>query len=187
MRVRGELRELNDDELMRRTADGERDAFQVLVRRHQTRAVSFGIRYLGNAAPAKDATQEAFVDLYLAAPKYRAEHRFPAFWHRILLNRCHMASRAGRSRSALYGQLDAVPALRVVPPEDELIARQRDVAVQRGLETLSDKLRVVVALRFSAGLSLQDIANTLELPLGTVKSRLFSGLAELRGTLQEDA
>lgn len=187
MRVRGELSALDDDELMRRTAAGERDAFQVLVRRHQTRAVSFGIRYLGGAAPARDATQDAFVDLFLSAAKYRTEQRFPAFWHRILLNRCHMAARAGRARASMHGELEARPTLGVVPPEEQLMARQRDVEVQRGLATLSDKLRVVIALRFSAGLSLQDIATTLDLPVGTVKSRLFAGLAELRGTLQEDA
>ncbi|MDP3231363.1 MAG: sigma-70 family RNA polymerase sigma factor [Myxococcales bacterium] len=150
--------EPDDEVLVQRARSGERAAFHALVRRHQARAIAFAARYLGASAPANDAAQEAFVDLYLSLPRYRSQDRFRAYWHRLLLNRCRMNLRAGRSRETM------------------LMAREREQAVQRSLESLSEKLRVVIALRFTAGLPLQDIADTLELPLGTVKSRLFSGL-----------
>lgn len=176
--------EPDDEVLVQRARSGERAAFHALVRRHQERAIAFAARYLGASAPANDAAQEAFVDLYLSLPRYRSQDRFRAYWHRLLLNRCRMSLRAGRTRETMHAGLRALPTLAVVPAETLLVAREREQAVQRSLETLSEKLRVVVALRFTAGLPLQDIADTLELPLGTVKSRLFSGLAELRATLK---
>lgn len=187
MHVSGAFDGLEDDELMRRTAAGERDAFRTLVRRHQSRALSFGARYLGSPAIARDVAQDAFVDLFLAASTYRAQARFGAFWHRILLNRCQMAARSARTRAVAHTRLEAVPEVSASAAEDALIARQREVAVQRGVDALSEKLRAVVVLRFQSGLALQDIASALELPLGTVKSRLFAGLAELRRNLEDEA
>lgn len=177
--------EHDDEELVRRAQQGQHDAFHALIRRHQARAIAFGTRYLGHPSHARDAAQEAFVDLYLALPRYRAQDRFLSYWHRILLNRCHMAARSTRTREAMHLSLVTVKPPPAAPPEEALIARQDQEAVQRALEGLSEKLRLVVALRFGAGLALQDIAETLELPLGTVKSRLFSGLAELRARLKE--
>lgn len=177
--------ESDDEDLVRRARDGDHEAFRGLVRRYQSRAVAFGTRYLGSAAPARDAAQEAFVDLYLALPRYRAQDRFASYWHRLLLNRCRMAMRANRAREGLREELTRLRPDATLPPDDALIARQSQRAVNEGLERLSEKLRVVVALRFGAGLPLQDIADTLELPLGTVKSRLSSGLVELRSALKE--
>lgn len=179
------LDDRSDEELVRAARGGDRDAFFALVRRHQAKAVSLASRYLGSSSLAHDVAQDAFVDLHLALGRYRAEDRFLAWWHRILINRCRMAVRADRSRITMHAALEATPAEPAPRADELLIARARHLSVQRGLETLTEKLREVVVLRFTAGLPLQDIATTLELPLGTVKSRLFSGLAELRAAMNE--
>lgn len=178
------LAELDDDRLMQLARDGRREAFHVLVRRHQDRAVAFGTRYLGQRATARDAAQESFLELFLSLPRYEARGRFVAYWHQILLNQCRMSARARDTASAATARLVTVPPGPAPLAEEALIASQEQRDVERALQGLSEKLRVVVALRFGGGLSLQEIADTLALPVGTVKSRLFSGLAALRQTLR---
>ncbi|MGV3625471.1 MAG: RNA polymerase sigma factor [Archangium sp.] len=181
------LTELGDDDLMTLARDGSRDAFRVLVRRHEAKAVAFGTRYLGSSLQAKDAAQEAFVELYLALGRYQPRGHFLSYWHQILLNQCRMVVRSGATRRAVYAQLETVAAS-AAPTADELLSALQDQkAVTRALDTLSEKLRVVVALRFGAGLPLQEVAETLDLPLGTVKSRLFAALADLKAALKGTA
>ncbi|MFT3710017.1 MAG: sigma-70 family RNA polymerase sigma factor [Archangium sp.] len=185
MRVAMQGSEPDDEQLVLRARHGDAQAFRLLVQRYQPGAVAFGIRYLGDPARARDAAQDAFVDLYFALARYQPRGRFAAYWHRLLVNRCRMGARADRSRDKLH---DDVATLRVVhapSPEDAFVAREDQLALQAGMARLSEKLRVVVALRFGAGLPLQEIADTLELPLGTVKSRVFAGLAELRAAVKE--
>ncbi|PZR12240.1 MAG: hypothetical protein DI536_15140 [Archangium gephyra] len=181
------LTDLGDDQLMTLAREGSRDAFRVLVRRHETKAVAFGTRYLGSAPQAKDAAQEAFVELYLTLGRYQPRGHFPSYWHQILLNQCRMTVRAAASQRAAYARLESVPSGTAATPDELLSALQDQKAVTRALDTLSEKLRVVVALRFGAGLQLQEIAETLELPVGTVKSRLFAGLADLKSALKGTA
>ncbi|MDP1827102.1 MAG: RNA polymerase sigma factor [Archangium sp.] len=182
----GELRleELDDDQLMTLTRQGQVQAFRTLVRRHQGQAVAFGTRYLGQHAQAADAAQEAFVELFLSVPRYEPRGRFASYWHQILLNQCRMVVRSRQVASLATTRLEALPPNEPLQAEAVLIAHQDQQAVQRALEMLGEKLRAVVALRFAAGLSLQEIADTLEVPLGTVKSRLFAGLGELREALR---
>lgn len=185
--LEGPLTARGDDELMSLSLGGSREAFRVLVRRHESKAVAFGTRYLGSAPLARDAAQEAFVELYRSLPRYEPRGKFLSYWHQILLNQCRMALRAGLTRSEAHARLESVPPVPHPSPDELLIALQNEQQVARALEGLSEKLRVVVALRFGAGLPLQEVATTLELPLGTVKSRLFAALAELKAVLKGTA
>ncbi len=179
------LLDRDDDELILLARGGRADAFDALVRRHQARALAIATRYLGHPHLARDAAQNAFVELLRALPTYRAQGRFTAYWHRLLINQCHMASRSRRTRLAAHEQFGAQVHFEAVLADEALIARERQRDVERALETVSEKLRVVLALRFGGGLSLIEISTTLELPVGTVKSRLFAGLAALREALKE--
>ncbi len=179
-----DLSQRTDDELMVLSREGRREAFHVLVRRHQTRAVSFGARYLGSSSLARDAAQEAFVELYLSIGRYEPRGRFLPYWNRILLNRCRMFTRADALRRAATDRLLTAPPGPTPTAEDLLVSVQLHQQVERALEGLSEKLRVVLALRFGADLPLNEIAETLSLPVGTVKSRLFNGLSELRAQME---
>jgi len=171
----------SDDELMLLARGGSGAAFDTLVRRHQARVLSVAARRLGRPALAADAAQNAFIEVYRTLPRYQARGRFRAFFYQILLNQCRMLERSRRSEERVFETvLDAHP----LPPEDEILAREWRREVEVALGGLSHKLRDVILLRYSADLGYAEIAEALGVPIGTVKRRLFDGLAQLRRRLE---
>lgn len=175
------LTERDDDDLMLLARGGLGDAFDVLVRRHQRRALRLAVQCLGDPALAADAAQNAFVALLKAVHSYRAAGKFNAFFHRILLNQCHMARR--RARSASWLPLDE---LNTVAAASEILAREQRRDVSRALSELSNKLSDAVLLRFGADLSYAEIADTLDIPVGTAKRRVFVAMSRLRELLDAE-
>lgn len=191
--VRGErastdppLAERSDDELMLLTRGGRPAAFDELVRRHQRRVVRIAARYLGNQAAAADVAQATFLELFRAVPRYRPEGTLSAYLYRVLLNQCHMARRSEKSEARAFASLEVAPTASAQIPDEQILARERAREVDRALAGLSPKLRDVLVLRFAGELSYDEIAATLELPLGTVKRRLFDGLEKLRNDIPGD-
>lgn len=174
----------SDDELMLLARGGAADAFEALVRRHQDRALRIAARYVGDAAG--DVVQEAFLDIYRALPRYRAQGKFLAYLHRVLLNQCRMAFRADGSRNSALRRASTD----VEPPagtaRDLILREERRKDVDRAVRRLGRKVREVVILRFAGELSYQEIAEVLAIPLGTVKSRLFFGLRKLARDLDRE-
>lgn len=175
----------SDDELMLLARGGQRDAFDTLVRRHQARALNVASKLLGSPSLARDAAQAAFVELFRAVPGYRPRGSFSAYLSRVVLNQCRMAARQRGTERRHLEALAVEPRAAVVAPDEQLLARERQRDVQRALSGLSERLRTVVVLRFAGELSLAEVAEVLELPVGTVKSRLFAGLSKLRESLEE--
>lgn len=177
----------DDDEWMLLARSGRPGAFDALVRRHQGRALVVAHRYLGQRDLAKDVAQNTFLEIYRRLDTYRADGKFRAYFHRVLLNQCRMAARSRRTRSRFHERLaDASPEEIARMPDEQILARERERQVERGLQALSDKLRAVVVLAFSAGLSHGEIADTLDIKVGTVKSRLSAALVALRAELGEE-
>lgn len=176
----------DDDELMLLARGGHADAFDELVRRHQARALGIALRYLGRAHQllAEDITQNAFLSVYQALPRYQPRGQFSAYLHRTLLNQCRMAHRRARLETQTLSQEESL-AVTGLSTEAEIIARERCRHLDAAMETLSHKLREVVVLRFSAGFRYDEIAETLELPIGTVKRRLFDALAILHKRMEK--
>lgn len=179
------LADRSDDELMLLARGGVRLAFDALVRRHQGRALRIATRFLGDPSLAKDVTQNTFVHIYGSLPRYRAEHKFAAYLHSILLGQCKMARRSSdRYRRRLHQLQELPPQTAGAGSADAVIAREKQRELDAALQRLSDKLRAVIVLRFSADCSYQEIADALDLPLGTVKSRLFCGLEQLKAAME---
>jgi RNA polymerase sigma-70 factor, ECF subfamily len=136
---------------------------------------------VGREALAADVTQDAFVEIFRALPQYQAHGKFRSYLYRVLLNRCHMTWRSARAEARALevpsGEVEAID-------EAELLLRERRRDVHVALGQLSEKLRSVVLLRYSADLSYDEIADTLEIPIGTVKRRLFDAMLKLRGSLE---
>lgn len=176
--------ERDDDELMLLARAGVRSAFDTLVRRHQGRVIETAKKQLGSVDMAKDAAQNAFVELYRYVPKYDPQGKLKPLLYRILLNQCRMAHRSRRrffdARQRLAHEPEPPPEL----PDADLIARERRRQVERALLVLSPKLREVVVLRYTGELSHEEIARALDIPIGTVKSRLFEGVRKLRRPLE---
>jgi RNA polymerase sigma-70 factor (ECF subfamily) len=108
------------------------------------------------------------------------------FWLRtVVLNQARMLGRSTRIRERLTGSFSNEHHVEVDGPEEWVATRQRRAALDAGLARLSDKLREVVVLRYVTGHSLDEIAEVLDVPVGTVKSRLFAGMAALKEHLGE--
>jgi RNA polymerase sigma-70 factor (ECF subfamily) len=169
----------DDDELMLLARGGNDAAFDELVRRYQPRVVRIAARYLGDPASAADVAQATLLELHRALPHYRPKGRFSSYLYRVLINQCHMARRARRSQERAFSAFSTVAAPNVDRPDDWILARERTREVERALGQLSTKLRDVLVLRFAGELSYEQIAATLQLPLGTVKRRIFDGIGKL--------
>ena len=172
-----------DDELVLLARAGIDEAFDVLVRRHQARVLRMAGRLLGRSALAPDVAQNAFLEIYRGLARYQPQGKFPAYLFRVLLNQCRVAARSARRAGVVTDDLPATPGDR--SGESLILARERQREVEAALARLSEKLRAVVVLRHSAGLSYDEIAEALDLPLGTVKRRLFDAMEKLRRMLED--
>lgn len=168
-----------DDELVRRARAGKADAFRSLYQKYQERVWATAFRIVGDRELASDLAQEVFVKAYEELPGFRGESSFSTWLYRIAAN--HAINKAGEiSRRARLNER----AARERPDAAEASA-VLDERVQRALGELSVKLRAVVVLRYLEGLSYEEIAEALDLSVGTVKSRLFLAHENLRPLLED--
>ena len=171
--------------------DGDTQAFSSLVVRHERRVFGLMVRMLGNRQDAEDAAQDAFLSLYRHGKRFRGEARFSTFVYRVAANAAlnHRRSQGRvRARSQELGRQQAGgAALPSAPrdPEDSAAGAEVQQAVQEALTKLPFDLRIAVVLADLEGQSGRDIAQALQIPEGTVKSRIHRGRAALR-TLLED-
>ena len=178
------LDELPDDELVVLARGGDRDAFTALVRRHQQKVIAFATRFFCQHAVALDVAQEVFLDLLRALPRYRPQGRFHVYLYRVTINRCRMTARRVRYEDRMRDRYFASATSGGEPlAPDEAAARDRQRRLLRAMQSLPEKQRAVVQLRFWSGLSHDEIAEALETREGTVKSRLWHALALLRRQL----
>jgi RNA polymerase sigma-70 factor (ECF subfamily) len=174
------LQELEDDELMLMARGGVEEAFDTLVRRHQAVIARVAAKVLGPTPLVDDAVQNTFLAIYSHIHDYQPRGRFRRFMFQILINHCRLIFRsAGRSQK-LRERLSAVPQAVPGKPDEGILEREKNREVDRALGRLSYKLRIVLVLRFAADLSYSEIGRVLKIPVGTVKSRLNSGIVKMR-------
>jgi RNA polymerase sigma-70 factor (ECF subfamily) len=175
----------SDDDLMLLARAGVEPAFEALVRRHQARMLRVAARYLGRVDLAPDAAQNAFIEIHRGLGRYQPRGRFSSFLYRVLLNQCRMARRSARAESAALDRAAREPADGATLSDEQILARERQRDLDQAVAGLSEKLRSVVLLRYTAGLDYARIAETLDVPLGTVKRRMFDALRILHEKMQE--
>jgi RNA polymerase sigma-70 factor (ECF subfamily) len=172
---------------------GDRDAFRILVDRESAAVVRACHRVLGDLAEAEDVAQEAFVIAYRSLASWRADGPFGAWLSRIAVR---LAIRqASRRKTVAWARpmdgedhdarLQALPAGRGSDPEGLALRGERQRSVRDAVARLDEPYREVVALRFFAERSLEEIATITGRPLGTVKTHLHRGLIRLRGRLDD--
>jgi RNA polymerase sigma-70 factor (ECF subfamily) len=160
---------------------GSREAFGEIVTLHMRRAYLAALAILGNRDDAMDVSQQAFVKAYRAIRRFDPGRPFYPWFYRILRNACFDWLRRGRIRPKA-GLLMDVPDSRFRP--DVLAGRDEvRVAVWKAIGRLSEKDREIIVLRHFQHLSYQEIAVALQVPEGTVMSRLFTARKRLRGEL----
>ncbi len=151
---------------------GERDAFRILFEQHKDKVYSVALRYAGNAAAAMDIAQDTFVKLFSRIGEFRGEANFESWLYRLVVNSCLDQKRRVRRLLPLVDEF--LESLRA-PGEsivDELVRTETRGHVQSEVARLSPELRIVVILRYTQGLSYDEIADALSCAPGTVASRL---------------
>jgi RNA polymerase sigma-70 factor (ECF subfamily) len=180
-----------DAELVERWQAGDLSAFEALVTRHERRVFRLLYRMLGSREEAEDASQDAFLSLFRHGHRFRREARFSTFVYRVAanaaLNRRRTLGRA-RSRSDEFRRRqDAGDDLPSSPRNPQASAEGAEVQerVQSALLSLPKDLRMAIVLYDIEGQSYRDIAETLDIPEGTVKSRIHRARNALRSELAE--
>ncbi|MEX2092750.1 MAG: sigma-70 family RNA polymerase sigma factor [Pirellulales bacterium] len=175
-----------DAQLIGRTLAGEPAAFGELVLRYQDRLYNSLVRVLGSAEDARDAVQDAFVQAFVKLETFRGSSAFYTWLYRIAFNTAMSHARRKRPTRSLDEErtnrgrepVDGQPTA-----EARLDTSERATQVQRALAELSAEHREVIVLREMDGCKYEEIAEMLELPVGTVRSRLFRARLELRDRL----
>jgi RNA polymerase sigma-70 factor (ECF subfamily) len=172
--------------LMRRIADGERNALAELYARHGGVALAFARRTLKDDHDAEEAVQDAFVSVWRRAGTFRSEASAPRTWLlTIVRNRCIDSLRRRRGDVTIAPLDENQPEAFDNELWPEIWKRQCGAAVRSAMGALPPEQREVIELGFYGGLSHSQIAERLALPLGTLKKRMRSGLKRLRDVLDE--
>ncbi len=170
-----------DQQLVERVQRGDRRAFDLLVLKYQHKVLNLVMRFVRHPQEAQDVTQEAFIRAYRAIANFRGDSAFYTWLYRIAVNTAknHLTVRGRRlpevdvyTAETEFGA-DA-PTLRDLnTPESLLLSDEIAATVQQTLAKLSEELRNALILREFDGLSYEDIATTMQCPVGTVRSRIF--------------
>jgi RNA polymerase sigma factor (sigma-70 family) len=184
------LAETSEDDLVSRSRHGDRDAYGLLVARHQEVAFRTAYVICGNATEAQDAAQEGFIKTYMSLARFRDGAPFRPWLLRIVANEARNRRRssgrrahlAGRVQSARRSSGDAAPS-----PEDAVIASLEHQALFKAIGRLDQRDREVIVLRYLAELSEAETAAALGCALGTAKSRLHRALGRLREAMVAEA
>ena len=169
--------------LVDRARQGDEEAFGALARTVGDRCMAIAFRILRDVDLAEDAVQTALITAWKELPALRDPDRFEPWLHRTLVNACYAEARR-RRRWAANVRVLAVEG--TLPSSDVLTVNDRD-QLERGLRRLPPEQRAVLVFHHYLGLSLPEVADRLDIPVGTAKSRLHYATAALRAVLEADA
>jgi len=190
-----------DQQLVERAQRGDKRAFGLLVSKYQRKLARLLSRFIRDSTEVEDVTQEAFIKAYRALPTFRGDSAFYTWLYRIGINTAKNYLVALGRRPPTTTNIDSEEAegfedgnqLRDLnTPEDELASKQVAETVNQTLGELPEELKTAITLREIEGLSYEDIANIMNCPIGTVRSRIFRAreaiaakLRPLLGTRQD--
>jgi RNA polymerase sigma-70 factor (ECF subfamily) len=170
-----------DQALVERVQKGDKQAFDVLVLKYQNKIIQLVYRYVHDSDEARDVAQEAFIKAYKAIGRFRGESAFYTWIYRIAINTAKnylVASGRRPPRSDIDSQdaeqYEGATGLKeYATPERVLLRDELQETIARAIDELPDDLRTAITLRELEGLSYEEIAQTMECPIGTVRSRIF--------------
>lgn len=181
--------ELPDKELLSRHAQGDEQAFAVLVRRHRERLWAVAIRMMHDPEEASDALQDAFLSAFRAADRFRGESQVTTWLHRIVVNACHDRLRRRKVRPATPTEDETLDVIsnerlgRTGGAPDHASQTESRLDVHAALEQLPLDQRMALTLVDMLGYRVDEAADILEVATGTVKSRCARGRAKLLPSL----
>lgn len=180
----------DDFSLIVRFKDGDRSSFEEIVLRYQDKIYNLCRHMLGNAHDAEDAAQDVFLKAYQALPKFQPDASLYTWLYRIATNTCIDYKRkpvfeslfgdSGEGERLVHDQASDTPS-----PEKLYQSKQIDHALRDSLEKLSPKLRAIIILKEIEELSYEQIADALDISMGTVKSRIARAREELKKLMKK--
>ncbi|MGU5534522.1 RNA polymerase sigma factor RpoE [Aeromonas caviae] len=183
---------LLDEQLVERVQRGDKNAFNLLVRKYQHKVVNLVARYVNNPGDVPDVAQEAFIKAYRALPTFRGESAFYTWLYRIAVNTAknYLTSQGRRPPSSdvevdeaeYYGGGEALQE--VATPENLALTDEIKRTMFTAIEALPEDLRTAITLREMEGLSYEEIAEIMDCPVGTVRSRIFRAREAIDKKLQ---
>ncbi len=180
---------MNDDHvLIAETLAGDAAAFGQLVRKYQDRLYNALVQSLGMWDEAHDVVQDSFVQAFLKLHSFQGQSKFYTWLYRIAFNTAASSRRKRRPSLSLDQSRESgghEPLFDGEAPHDRAMQTERVERVQRALATLTDDHRTILVLREIDGMAYEEISDILELPVGTVRSRLFRARMQLREELRE--
>lgn len=184
--------QISDQQLVERVQQGDKNAFNLLVLKYQSKVISLISRYVRNQADVADVAQEAFIKAYRALPNFRGESAFYTWLYRIAVNTAknYLVSQGRRAPAndvdvedaEYYEGSDALKEF--ASPERLMLSDEIKKVIFDTLETLPEELRMAISLRELDGMSYEDIAIVMECPVGTVRSRIFRAREAIDKKLQ---
>jgi RNA polymerase sigma-70 factor (ECF subfamily) len=170
-----------DKELVKRVQKGDKGAFDLLVLKYEQKIVNLVMRYVRDPEQALDITQEAFIKAYRALPRFRGDSAFYTWMYRIAVNTAKNYLAAQRRRPmdveldmqdpeqyGLHARLKETDT-----PEAVTLGQELKETLERAIESLPEDLKTAIILRELDGMSYEEIAQTMDCPVGTVRSRIF--------------
>jgi RNA polymerase sigma-70 factor (ECF subfamily) len=181
---------IETEEAVRRFLQGEEEAFSRIVRRWENKVYNLAWRMLGNREDAQDIVQETFLSVFRSIRKLRDPHSFSTWLYQITVNHCRARRRTRPSDVSLDGPIfdesgdekslgSGLPAEQQAPDAVETID-----LIRKAMMGLSEDHRTAIVLKEYLGLSLEEVANVMDCPLSTAKSRLYHGLRGVQRNLK---
>ncbi len=171
-----------DQQLVKRVQRGDKAAFDLLVVKYQRKIFRLLSRLIRDSAEIEDVAQEAFVKAYRALPNFRGDSAFYTWLYRIAINTAknYLVSQGRRAPTSTQADIEDAETfddgdhLRDLnTPDSMLVTKQVGEAVNRAIDQLPEDLRTAIVLRELEGLSYEEIAESMQCPIGTVRSRIF--------------
>lgn len=170
-----------DQELVSRVQKGEKAAFDILVRKYEHKLINVISRYVRDSSEVQDVAQEAFIKAYRALPNFRGESAFYTWLYRIGINTAknYLVARSRRPPNSDIDaqdaeQFDSSSGLKeYATPERLALSNELASTIQMAMNELPDELRMAIVFRELDGMSYDEIADAMDCPIGTVRSRIF--------------
>ena len=168
---------MDDAAAIERCLNGDKEAFRYLVERYQKQSVAHAVAILGNREDALDASQEAFIDAFKALKNFDRTRKFYPWFYVLLRNRCYKMTARKR-------ETENIEETEILAPREGLPDEER-FALEKALLTLSKEDREIITLKYLDGLSYEELAERMQIPKGTVMSRLFYVRKQLQAKLTD--
>lgn len=177
-------RELEDVALVRRSQSGDREAFSELVRRHQNLVYNVSYRFMRDAAQAEDMAQEAFLKAYRLLHGFRGDCSFTTWMYRVTSSVCltELSRRKRRGEVEMPRETGDNLATTEMAPEETDLKEQ----IRRCVTYLSDRYATIITLYYLNGSSYDEIAQVMDVPLGTLKTWMFRARKQLRRIVERE-